>query len=518
MQHSPCPFEDCNSSDAFNYDEDKQVGFCHSCHRGYPHKGMKIREEYKNDYPLKENRLTEVVSKTSYEGIRGLDADVAKLYKIQLQLNDKDKPVRYAFAYPETTKYRGYDEKTFWVKDKGTSILSLFGPDFNQGSSKKLYLTEGEFDAASLYQALGKSYPVKSLPSSSIGDKFIKVNYDYLNSFEQLIYAGELDQAGKKCADKLYSIFPAKFYYVPMSKHKDANDFLQAGDVNDLKWAALKPQRYSPENFFCSDQAVEDAIRKENPYEYTPTGHSKFDSICRGLVRGGLTFIKAPRGTGKTEIARFFECSLLKNSDVNIGLLHMEEQKSTTYRAMASYHLNKNVRTKDDARENEISEDDVIKAAKEISQGERTILFEMRSHDDPLDLLDHVRVLATVYNVSFIFIDHVQRLAYLSSSGIDGATSTLTTLASRMAQLCKELNIGVVFLSQVNDDGRTKYAASLEEEAIIVVKLERDFESEDEVERNTTRFIFDKNRPFSKLGDGGSIFYDIETTLLREEF
>jgi hypothetical protein len=92
----------------------------------------------------------------------------------------------------------------------------------------------------------------------------------------------------------------------------------------------------------------------------------------------------------------------------------------------------------------------------------------------------------------------------------------LTTLGSRMAQLAKELNIGVVFISQVNDDGRTKYAASLEEEAICCIKLSRDTESDDEVERNTTHFTVDKNRPFAKLGSAGSVYYDPETTILEE--
>jgi replicative DNA helicase len=164
-----------------------------------------------------------------------------------------------------------------------------------------------------------------------------------------------------------------------------------------------------------------------------------------------------------------------------------------------------------------VSEQNVIEAAKIATKGENTIIFEMMSHDDPLKLLDYVRLAVTVYGAGYIFIDHVQRLAYLSNSGVDGATSTLTTLGSRMAQLAKELNIGVIFISQVNDDGRTKYAASLEEEAIICIKLERTAESEDEVEQNTTTFIVDKNRPFAKLGRAGSVYYDPTTTILRED-
>jgi replicative DNA helicase len=141
----------------------------------------------------------------------------------------------------------------------------------------------------------------------------------------------------------------------------------------------------------------------------------------------------------------------------------------------------------------------------------------MRSHDDPLKLLDHTRTAATVFGADYIFVDHVQRLAYLSSTGVDGATSTLTTLGSRMAQLAKELDIGVIFISQVNDDGRTKYAASLEEEAIICLKIDRDVESEDEIIQNTTNFMVDKNRPFAKLGHAGSLYYDPITTILTED-
>jgi len=518
--HQACPFEDCGSSDAFNWNDDG-YGFCHSCGESYPNKHrLPVFDWAKQSYPLKrrENIMMKEVKGVTYDDIRGIDPEVCKLYGIQIQTDADGKPVRYAYKYPHTVKYRAFDDKSkTWIKDKGVGMNHLFGPEFNSNSSNKLYVTEGEFDAASLYQILGQKFFVKSLPSASIGEKFIKQNYNYLNSFKEIIYAGELDDAGRRSAERLYESFPSKLYYVPMSKYKDANEFLMAGDAEELKWTALKPQRYSPDNFFCSDEEVAQAIRTENPYDYTPTGHTGLDDKIRGIVKGGLTFLKAPRGTGKTEVIRYFETGLLKNPDTRIALLHMEEMRSTTYRAMATYHLGVNVRTKDDAQENNVSEEDVIKAALEATQGERTIVFEMRSHDDPLKLLEYTRLASTVYGAEYIFVDHVQRLAYLSQTGVDGATSVLTSLGARMAQLSKELNIGVVFISQVNDDGRTKYASSLEEEAIICIKIERDVENEDVTVQNTTDFIVDKNRPFARLGKAGSVYYDPETTLLTED-
>lgn len=517
LTHQPCPYPDCSSSDAFSYNPDLGVGKCHSCGSGYPSR-KPMFPWAKDEYPFPEKPLdiTKVeVVKSTYDGIRGLDPEVAKIYGIQLQLDADGNPVRYAFKHKENVKYRGYAEKKFWTKERGIAMDDLFGPEFNAGG-KRLYLTEGEFDAASLYQALGKTYPVLSIPSASISEKFIKKNIDYIKSFSEVVYAGELDDAGRKAAERLYAAIPEKFWYIPLTKFKDANEFLQNGAETELKWIALKPQRYAPDNFFCTDEAVEKAILEENPYEYTPTGHQGWDEKARGLVKGGITFIKAPRGTGKTELIRYFETAMLKADDTRIALLHAEEVRSTTYRAMATYHLGVNVRTKDDAKWNGISEQEVIEAAKVATKGERTIIFEMRANDDPMKVLEYVRLAATVYGADYIFIDHVQRLAYLSATGVDGATALLTALGSRMAQLCKELNIGVIFISQVNDDGRTKYAAALEEEAIMCVLLERDVESEDEIERNTTRFKFDKNRPFSKLGDAGAVFWNEETTILEE--
>ena len=525
MERVACPYKECGSSDGFYYNTVTKSGFFHVCETKPGKVGKYPRPNFRNDiaewaeetYPVNAMKppvhLSQIDSAT-YKGIRGLDQDVCKLYSIQLQIDGEGDPVRYAFKYPSNVKYRGFEEKKFWTEEKG-ALLDLFGPSFNAGSSKRIYLTEGEFDAASLYQALGKSFPVKSIPSASLSDKFIKRNFEYLNSFQEIVYAGEQDEAGKGAATRLYELFPEKFYYVPLTKHKDANAFIEAGDQDDLKWAAVKPQRFSPDNFFVGDIEVEKAIRTENPYEYVPTGHTGLDDKIRGLVKGGLTFIKALRGQGKTELIRYFEVGLLK-SDTKIALLHMEEMKSTTYRAMATYHLGCNVRTKEDAIENGVSEDGVVDAAQVAAQDDKTIIFEMQAHDDPMKLLDYVRLASTVYGASYIFIDHVQRLAYLSNAGVEGATSTLTTLGARMAQLAKELNIGEMFISLVNDDGRTKYAASLEEEAIVCVKLKRDTEAEEETERNTTYFIVDKNRPFAKLGNAGSVYYDPDTTILEE--
>lgn len=497
--HGKCP--SCGANEAYTYFGDGR-GYCHS-------EGKNIFE--KGYIPVEDRKP----AKATYEGIRGISEEVAKIYGIQLQFDEKGNELRYAYKYPHLTKYRDFNNKrNTWVSDKGLGMLEFFGPKVNEGSSKRLYLTEGEFDAASLYQVLGKTYPVLSVPSASIGDKFLAKHHKFLSSFKEVVWCGDQDDAGKRCAERLYKAIPERFFYVPMTKWKDANEFLQQGDSEDLKWAALKPQRWTPDNFFCSEDAVRKSISEENPYEYSPTGHNGLDDKIRGLVKGGLTFLKAPPGSGKTSLFRYLQMNQLKLPDVKVGILHMEEQKATTYRAMASYELGVNVTTKDDARENGISEAEVMDAAVRATKEDRTVVFEMRQGDDPMEIVNYCKLAGGVYGVDYIFIDHVQRLAYLG--GIDGATNVLTRVASNLAQLAKELNIGIILISHVNEDGHTKYARSLEEEAIICIDIKRDKESNDPEVRNTTTFHVSKNRPFSRLGHAGSIYYDEETTLLEE--
>jgi len=516
VPHQPCPYVDCGSSDAFCYETEKMVGKCHSCNKSYPSSPkFKLLEWAAEKYPTKKERKPMEVKSFTYEGIRGLDSDVAKLYGIQRHLSTEKEWVRDAFKYPSNVKYRSPDKK-FFMKERGRKVLDLFGPDFNAGSSKRIYLTEGEYDAASLYQVLGKSFPVKSLPSGSIGDDFVKKNHPYLSSFETIIYAGELDDTGRKAADRLYEAYPDKFFFVPMTKWKDANEFLTEGDSEDLMWAARKPQRYSPDNFFCSSDEFLSILHEENPYEAVPTGHAGLDDKCRGLVRGGVMFLKAPPGSGKTSLVRYFERAMLQEPDVKIACIHMEEMKATTLRGMATYELGKNVFTKEDQEASGVSQEELDAAVLKASKAEdnRTIIFEMRSHDDPMKILEYIRLACGVYGADFVFIDHMQRLTYLGSP--DGATATLTQLASNMAQLAKELNIGVVAISHVNTDGHTKYAKALEEEAIICVRIERDQDAEDEIIRNTTKFYVEKNRPFSRLGEAGAVYYNSETTIMEE--
>jgi hypothetical protein len=99
---------------------------------------------------------------------------------------------------------------------------------------------------------------------------------------------------------------------------------------------------------------------------------------------------------------------------------------------------------------------------------------------------------------------------------VENATVALTEFSVKVEELCKKHDVGFWAISHVNNDGDVKYAKSLAEGAIQVIEISRDKNAESEVERNTTLIEVTKNRPFSRLGEGGKLYYDSDTTTLTE--
>jgi hypothetical protein len=181
---------------------------------------------------------------------------------------------------------------------------------------------------------------------------------------------------------------------------------------------------------------------------------------------------------------------------------------------MATYELGCNVNTEEDQKFNNVSDEKFEEALLTVVGEESFVSFDIDPHDPLESTLKQCKHAITIYGADFIFIDHLQRLAYLN--GVDGATSALTELGVKLVELAKRKNVGIIAISHVNNDNQTKYAKSIEEEAIVLLELQRDKLTEDQDEKNTTYLTITKNRPFATTGPAGMLRYDIDTTMVSE--
>ena len=554
ISHLPCPDVDqCGSSDAYSWNTDKGVGKCFSCdlHTSLFNGKLygKSGKRGKNRVLCSEEEALEdifdvgvVESKDEpkgtsnetgeYRPMRGIKIATMEKYGVQTfnsvewyerKSGEKGTSDEIRFTYPSgVQKLRRIDlpkDHRAHFSVSGGACNELFGQNlFPAGCSKMVTIVEGEFDALAAYQMLSTgSYenPVVSLPNATPSGKLWKSCEKWLESFDKIIVSVDSDGKAYGAVEALFDLFPQKVYIMNHGEHKDANDFLVAGDHSAYKSAWWNARKFSPVGFTSSKEDWLNAIDEEDPYDYTETPIEGLNKVGRGLVKGGITIVKAPPGVGKSSLLRMFMHDLVTKQGKPVAALMMEEMKSTTGRAMATYQLGANVNTREDAENSGFTEQQVKEALAEVVKDEKFISFDINPQDPIEDCLRQCKHAVTIYGVEYIFIDHLQRLAYLA--GTESATGALTELGVKLTEFAKRKGIGIICISHVNSDGRTKYASAIEEEAIVVMELARDKQAEDPDERNTTAIVYSKNRPYAKTGPAGFVVYDEETTMVAEK-
>ena len=344
--HQPCP---CGkSSDAYTIYSDGH-GYCFSC--GNPKKpttsvniiaahgvgpnitlptieeiNEKIKETFsKEKLPIispRNNPISEQDNFTfDYSPTRGLTKDTLRFYNIVTKFKNNI-PFETSFKYTEEArKIRLMSEKSFRsIGDMRNA--SLYGKElFPAGSAKAITITEGEYDAASVYQMLGSRYPSVSVRSASSARSDCEREREYLNSFEKIYLCFDSDEPGQKAAKEVAKLFDFnKVYHVilPGSDLKDANDFLKSGKQEDFSKIWWNSKRFLPEGILSSFSEFDSIINNSENKTSVPFPFKTLQDLTYGIRKGEVYLFTAMEGIGKTEVLRAIEYDLLKNTNDKI--------------------------------------------------------------------------------------------------------------------------------------------------------------------------------------------------------
>lgn len=478
-------------------------GYCHSC--GYTPK-TKAKEP-----PIEVSEELDL----QLLPYRGIDKDVVISYNVTTGVNKDGVEILRNYPYPHHPKVRILPKD--FSKNKGFTLTHLFGQNlYNASSSRILTITEGEDDCLAAYQILGKKYPVVSLPSATAGgsSKFLKSIHSYVDSFQTIVLAFDNDDAGEAAATKFAAAFPNKVYRVNLSKHKDACDYLAAGDESDFLYAWVNRKKYVPEWDVNTTEQFLGILETGEDWVYLPTGIDAYDEVALGLMQGGLTVFTAPEGIGKTEFMRMLEYQLVsEHPDVPFAYCHMEETNMRSILGLASYRLNKNV-----TRRSLITDmDEVRKAIAEITMKENMHQFSIGVDEDPSTLMSRIKYYATVCDCKYIFFEPIQDLAHQRLDPSETAEQFLSKISVQLSRIASETGVGIITIAHQNDNGEIRDCRLIGKQAAVRVDLTRNLLSTDEDERNTTTLTVVKNRPVGPTGFAGQLQFDIDSFTLREK-
>ena len=436
---------------------------------------------------------------------RGLSRKSLEAYDIKTKVDQQGKPVSDGFFYPDgSIKVRSLDNKEFyWQKQAGVESVSpdLFGRNkFDPGGHKWVIITEGEYDAASLFQSTG--VPTVSVRSSASAVSDCAAARTFLNSHEKIFLGFDGDSAGLSARESVARLFEHdKVFVLDFVRHKDANEYLMAGEEDELRNIFHNAQRYLPKTITAVTKAMVRRVLSEAPSVGVPFPFPTLNSMTYGMRRGESILITAPPGVGKTELMHALEYQLLKETDDNVGAIFLEEPKGQHLRSLASIELGRPAFVPDHG----VSDDDVAAAIQAaVKDDSRLYIFDHFGSSDPELLLDSIRFLVAACNVGWILLDHISLVVSGERSEKDERRA-LDYISTRLEMMVKELNFGLIFVSHINDAGQTRGSRAMEQLCDVRIELSRDTKGGS----NIVDLLVSKNRPpMGKSGAAGSLRFD----------
>ena len=519
--HQSCP--DCGHHKCLTVNEDGS-SYCFSCGvRGKPTAEWQgVTYEHR---PETKKQFNAKLLTGKYSAIidRRIQKETAEKYSA---IVDGD---RVLFGYydegnePVAAKVR-YPDKRFvtegdWTKGR------LFGQQLFSAGGRYITITEGEYDCMAAYQMFGSKYPVVSVRNGAqAAIKDCRNQFEYLNSFENVIICFDSDEPGQKAATDVAELFGNKAKIMRMSDGKDANEYLlnAKADVFVKQW--WDAEVFTPDGIVRPSELLA-AIKVPLRRGLTSYPFRQLDNMLYGIRPAELVTLCAGSGLGKSTILRELVVAMLKqDKDGCMGLMFLEETPERTLRGLVGLEMNKPIHLPDC----EYSPEEVDRVYHATNYENRVFFWDAFGSNEIERVLGRMRYMVKGLGCQFIVLDHLSILVSDQQNGDE--RKAIDMIMTKLRMFVQEMRITLLLVSHLKrpdgkslEDGAATSLGMLRGSAAIaqlsdaVIGAERNSQAEDEEERNTTKLRVLKNRFSGKTGPAGRLVYNEDTGRLTEE-
>lgn len=517
-RHFACPH--CPSSDAYAVYDDGH-GYCFTCNT-YDKIAQNGSEEAADSLDIPDHR--EQVNKATVTHLgallsipdRGIVKETCKFYNVT-QTDDE-----HFYPYGSGIKVRKVSTKDFFWRTK--SEQALFGMDRFNAGGKAVTLFEGELDALAGFQMTGSKFACVSVKNGASGAvKDCRKAFEWLDSFDSIVVCFDSDEPGQKAALEVAELFGGK---AKLFKHnegyKDACDYLKANKSADfvrLWWAS---EQYVPDGIITGSSLYDLVMQPlEKANAYYP--FAELNKLTGGIRQQEMVVVTAGSGLGKSQFLRECVWGLLTTTSDNIGLMFLEESVRKTGLSLMSLAINKPLHL----AETEATDAEKQKAYDMTLGSERLFLYDSFGSNTIDNIISRVRYMAKGLECKYVFLDHVSIVVSSQENGDE--RKALDEIMTKLRMLVQETGIclfAVSHLKRPDGKGHEEGAAtslaqlrgsgSIGQLADMVLGLERHAQSDDPIERNTTRLRVIKNRYSGETGPAGAVMYDKFTGRMTE--
>lgn len=395
---------------------------------------------------------------------RGLPKEVWKQWGVRLLKSEYDGQTPYAVAFPYSSEAKLAGWKVVTLKDKNffsvgdTKGAEMFGWTRAQKiGGKRLYITEGEYDAIALNHCLmetdkgtkfiKKGYPVVSLTNGggSIVHNLQLMQKKIKKRFKEVVLVLDNDEVGQKAEKAAQSAWPEILRADKPQGCKDANDAVKKGlakEMGDMaKWEAHKPPIQGVV------RVVDVLERAMKPPEYGLSyPYPELTEMTFGQRFGEAVCLGAGVGLGKTVTAHQFAAHNMKEHKQPCFMILLEEQ---------NHHSVKNIAAKFDSipYSNPNAQYDPEQLRSTV-MGLQDKLFMWESDEDQYLRFDMDEIMAAIrfnaleYGCKFVYLDNFTRLVdHLSTTE---ANEFINKYSSEIEGLATQLDLHIMTYSHLN--------------------------------------------------------------------
>jgi twinkle protein len=526
--HLPCP--ECGGSDPASLNEDGSM-YCFSCDKLIPNHDNSISPTPIEFKTYKNNSVN--TSDGSFNALtdRSISLDTAKKYGVKSILNSKGDVDTHIYPYYNVNEIGAFKlrdtNKTFFWQGSSTGT-GLFGQQLFQEGGKYITITEGECDAMAAYELLGSKWPVVSLKNGAAGAvRDIKSSLEFLEKFEKIVINFDSDTSGREAARKAARLFtPGKALILSLPEEfKDANDMLRSGNHKAYTIAWWASKTYTPSGIMSAKDILSkyhDRPEKESiPYPW----HGLNEKLY-GLRTGELVTVTGGTGLGKSSITRELEHWLIKNTQDNVGIIALEEDYYKTADCLVS--IEANARLYIDHIRKEYPKEQLDTMLANLFGNDRVWIHSHFGSNDIDEIFAKVRYMIVGLDCKWVVVDHLHML--LSASADGDERRTIDTIMHKLRSIVEETNAGLILVSHLkriegnrgHENGVTvnlshlRGSQSIAQLSDCVLALERNQQSDDPNEANTTHVRVLKSRYTGDVGMATHLMYDKETGRLSE--
>ncbi len=528
--HQPCPV--CSSSDACSINEDGSA-YCFSCNTRIPVYDGGIVEDIKTH---RMNSINEIEGAFVALNDRGISLTTAKKYNVKSIVNREGKVIRHFYPYcvaSEVTAYKVREEGKHFTWRGNSQGTGLFGESLFKNSGKFITLVEGECDAMAAYEMLGSKWPVVSVKSGASGAvRDVKNSIEFLEKFDCVVINFDNDKQGLESAKKVARLLTpgkAKILSLP-DDFKDANDMLKAGRGQSYVESWWNSKLYTPSGVLNISEKKSEFNNRESK-ESVPYPWEGLNKKLHGLRRGELVTLTGGTGLGKSSVTRELEHWLITNTKDNVGIIALEEDWRRTVDGILS--IEANARLYIDQVRNQYSEEELNAIFDKVYAGKNKDRVWIHSHfgiTDIDEIFSKLRFLIIGCSCKWVVVDHLHMLVSAMSDGDE--RRAIDNIMTRLRSIVEETGAGLILVSHLRRvDGNRGHengisvslshlrgSQSIAQLSDCVIALERDQQSEDAQEANTTHMRVLKSRYTGDVGMATHLLYNRDTGRLAETF